>query len=225
MKKALAVLLVVFMVVTLAVPALAVDFSSSPNVVPIVDPGNGKGKRVVPIGDEDDPIEKKKIDDAIKEIRDADDISKLNDGVKDVINKNYEGLSVDDFRARDMFLIKIDDDAEKDADGMYKVNVGLNYTDSDITPIFLLRGPDGQWIIVEAVRNADNTFTLSVPYGGVIATFVPTAISAGGQTNKGQKTSPQTGAEDTMFAIVAVSAICLAGAAVVVCAKKKVNND
>ena len=230
MKKALVVLLAAVMIFALAAPSFAIGFVDSKEISDVEDPGNGPGKRILPIDSDDlDEETKKKISDAIKELENLDDVEKLNDDIKEIIEEKFKGYDYDNIVVEDVFVVVIEDDVPRDADGKTDVNVDIHYGDNDPDPIFIYKGEDGLWHTVspkDMIRRADNTFTIRLPGSAVVATLVMVnPVSKGGTTNKGDKTSPQTGAENNAMAIAAVSAICVAGVAVMFASKRKAENN
>ena len=197
MKKFIAVVISIAMLMTMSVAAMA-EFVSSP-------PAGGDtpefpGFIVTPYSEIDDAHEDVDVDEfreAHDELKNTDSLSDLVDGVKDnsVVREIYD-VTVEDELKDTVF-----------DDGSKEITLDIGIKDGNFQIIF--RNNDG-WSLFENYKdNGDGTVTLTVSELGVFAILV-----AGSDDNGPPQTS------DPMFVIVAVMAVS-ALATVVVASKKR----
>ena len=199
MKKFIAVVISIAMLMAMSVAVMA-DFVSSP-------PAGGDkpefpGFIVTPYSDIDDAHDDVDVDEfkeAHDELKDTDPLTKLVDGVKE--------NSV----VRDIFDVTVEDEYKDTVfdDGSKELTLDVGLKDGEFQIIF--RGDNGWKLFDDYKVNGDGSVTLTVDELGVFAFLVIGANDEG-------KDPPQT--SDPMLVIVAVMAVS-AVATVVVASKKR----
>lgn len=199
MKKFVAVVISIAMLMSMSVAVMA-DFVSSP-------PAGGDkpvfpGFIVTPFSDIHNApadVDVDEFKEAHNELKNADDLSDLADGVKDgsVVRDIYD------------VTVKGDDKDAAFADGAKELTLNIGIKDGAFQMIF--RDENGWKLFDNYKDNGDGTITLTIDTLGVFAVLVV------GEEDGGEN-PPQT--SDPMLAIVAVMAVS-ALATVVVASKKR----
>ena len=198
MKKFIAIVITVAMLMAMSV-AVAAEFVSSPPA----NPGfpSFPGFVVTPWGGENDLENSEEIKDAYEELDGADDIS-------DIVEDIEEDLVV-----RDIYEITVEDDLKDTMfdDGPKQVTIDAGLKDEDFEVIF--RVGDGAWeVLKDVILNEDGSITITIDREGVIAILVNSDDGSGNEPQP-----PQT--SDPMFIILGVMVV--AGVATVTVAKKR----
>ena len=152
MKKVLAILMAAMIVLTLGAVVVSADFVESP--------GHGSGDEgddiiithIDDINNSDPRVDRESFQEAVDELKDADDLKDLNNDIKD------------DATVRDVFDVTFVDDSLED--GKADVNFDVNYSDDNYQVI--IRTDDG-WKVIPSVRNADGTVTVTLTGNAVVA--------------------------------------------------------
>ncbi|MBQ3527473.1 MAG: hypothetical protein IJA52_02840 [Clostridia bacterium] len=189
MKKLFAILMVAAIVLSLGAVVVSADFVESP--------GHGTedgGEDIIithidDINNADPRVDRDNFQQAIDELKGAEDLKDLNKDIKD------------DATVRDVFDVTFVDDALEDDKN--NVTFDVNYSDDNYQVI--IRTDDG-WKVIPSVRNADGTVTVTLTGNAVVAFLSVPAQSDG-------PVSEPTG--DGIAAIIACLAVVgVAGSAV-----------
>jgi len=190
MKKIFAILMAAMIVLSLGAVIVSAEYVESPGHG--TDDGDGDIiiTHIDDIDNSDPRVDREGFQEAVDELKGADDLKDLNDDIKD------------DATVRDVFDVTIVGDALNE-DGKVDVTFDVNYSDDNYQVI--IRTEDG-WKVIPSVRNADGTVTVTLTGNAVVA-FLSVPVQPDGPV------SEPTG--DSIAAIIACLAIVgVAGSAV-----------
>lgn len=211
MKKLVALILSVVMVLSMTVAASAVFVASpSANKAPVVEEVKGGEKDLVieitAYKDRHtlDADSKAAIEDSYNDIKNAPDVTSLVASIKDVADK--AGAKVADLKVADLFDVSaVDGKIEGTVTFVLSADTLKNF-------VALLHDKDGKWEVVEGAKVDGNKLTFSVD------SLSPFAIVV---NNVEDKDSPATGNPVDYGMIFVVIAVVFGGAAALCIAKSK----
>jgi len=212
MKKALTFCLMVLLVVSMSINALAIPggFVSSPsgNRPPIlvtfdpVDEDCTADLEITDFGNRDKlPDDKRQgLEDAYDAIKNTDDLTDLNDDLKDLADK--KDIDGDKLGVSDLFDLSSSGDCEEhDGHKEYKVTLDAETLDRFVGLIY--RDDDGNWHLVEDAKVVDGKLQFTAQG------FYPYAVVVDTTEGEPSKTG-DTGTILICGAVMAVSAVALA---------------
>lgn len=140
-----------------------------PGVSIIITPLDGADTAVPPtIGDD--------LDDAYDELKNAESLEDLIDGLQDILDQIDDGTDVEDLVITDLFHVYLDDEYSEYLEEGGKLYITFKPT-SDV--LLALTDTDDKWSALfgdSLVDNGDGTYTLVITKSGVVA-FVKSAAS------------------------------------------------
>jgi len=249
MKKILACMLAVVMLVSCSMTAFAatndyvpsIEIKPGPEVIEqetddgrpgmgiIVMPNGeqipvpGGSIIITPIVDKDkaDQDIRDALEEAFSNIKDAGGLDELVKDLQDILDKIANGTDVDDLVITDIFHIFLSDEYNEYLEKGGKLHIKLQGVDGLIAA---LQNAGGKWGVLFGdmfIDNGDGTYTLVIDKMGVYALFRD-AGKVDVDYADPDKSSPQTGDMTVMFMVAFVVLASCAAAALVIYKKKRV---
>ncbi len=249
MKKLMALVMTMVMLVAFAVPAMAaendfvpsVEVKPGPEIIVGTDDENGTPSygtivmpdgtkiplpegsiTITPISKADSATEdiEEALKDAFEELSGAESLEDLIDQLKEILEEQFPGVDVDDLVITDLFHVDVSEDYEEYFEQGGKLELTISATDE---LILALNKKDSIWSLLfgsNFIDNGDGTYTLIIDGEGIFALLKNVLSIDVDPENPGQD-SPTTGDMSYLYVIGGVLFTMMAGALLIVAKKQK----